>query len=112
MGYLLLGRGFFAIRGAAEYGRAPQGRPRAREAYAHSRRVPLRLGGQPGDDHVTLLKLHGSIDWTLTDHRRSDQPDEDFAALREMQNPTRAYTVATDGEEVLRIRAIENMNRS
>jgi hypothetical protein len=32
------------------------------ESYACLRGVPLRLGGQPSDDHLTLLKLHGSID--------------------------------------------------
>jgi hypothetical protein len=82
------------------------------EHYAAVRGVPLRLGGQPDDDHVTLLKLHGSVDWTHRDHRRHDQPDEDFAALREMQNPTRPWTVAITEEEVLRIRALENRNRS
>jgi hypothetical protein len=82
------------------------------ESYAHHRGIPLRLGGQPGEDHVTLLKLHGSVDWSHTDHRRRDQPDGDFAALREMQNPARQYAVAIAGERVLRIRAIENMTRS
>jgi hypothetical protein len=81
------------------------------EYYASVRNVPLRLGGQPSDDHVTLLKLHGSVDWTLTSHRRN-RPDTDFAALREMQNPKRAWTVPTGGEDVLRIRAVENMARS
>jgi len=82
------------------------------EVYAGARGVPLRLGGQPSADHVTLLKLHGSIDWTHADHRRRDQPDEDFAALREMQNPARPYSVGIEGEQVLRIRAMENMTRS
>ena len=82
------------------------------ESYARIRSVPLRLGGSPSDDHVTLLKLHGSIDWTHSDHRRKDQRDGGFAALREMQNPARSYAVAITGENVLRIRAIENMTRS
>jgi hypothetical protein len=82
------------------------------EHYAQERGVPLRLGGWPGKDHVTLLKLHGSIDWTHCDHRRAGRIDADFAALREMQNPTRAWTVPVAGEEVLRIRAVENMARS
>jgi hypothetical protein len=82
------------------------------ESYASVRGVPLRLGGLPSDDHVTLIKLHGSIDWTHADHRREDQPDSDFAALREMQNPARRYAVGIAAEGVLRIRAVENMTRS
>src|SRR5665213_675959 len=38
------------------------------EWYAAVRKIPLRLGGQPSRDHVTLLKLHGSVDWTQIDH--------------------------------------------
>jgi hypothetical protein len=82
------------------------------EHYARLRGVPLRLGGRPSEDHLTLLKLHGSIDWTLRDHRRASRPNEDFAALREMQNARHSWTVATDPERVLRIRAVENMPRS
>lgn len=82
------------------------------EHYAWHRGVPLRLGGRPSNDHVTLLKLHGSIDWTHRDYRRPGRPDEEFAALREMQNPRRARTIAVSVEDVLRIRAIENMARS
>jgi hypothetical protein len=82
------------------------------EHYASFREVPLRLGGKPSDDHVTLIKLHGSVDWTESSDRRSDRPDADFAALREMQNPSRSRTTSIDGEAVLRIRAVENMARS
>jgi hypothetical protein len=82
------------------------------ETYASIRGVPLRLGGEPSAQHLTLLKLHGSIDWTHVDYRRKDQPDGDFAALREMQNPGRAYTMGIDSEKVLRVRAVENVNRS
>jgi hypothetical protein len=82
------------------------------EHYAAIRGVPLRLGGEPDDGHVTLIKLHGSVDWTRREHRSTGWPDADFAALREMQNPTYRRTIAIPGEKVLRIRAIENMNRS
>src|SRR5262245_19938991 len=73
------------------------------EYYASVRDVPLRLGGEPSDDHLTLIKLHGSVDWTHASVRRSDQPDLDFAALREMQNPRHARTIPIEGEAVLRI---------
>jgi hypothetical protein len=81
------------------------------EYYASVRGVPLRLGGRPSEDHLTLIKLHGSVDWTAASDRR-DRPDSDFAALREMQNPLRAWTIPIVGEEVLRIRAVENVARS
>jgi hypothetical protein len=82
------------------------------EYYAACWGIPLRLGGKPDDDHVTLLKLHGSIDWTRPDARQPTRPDSDFAPLREVQNTTRPYTLPILPEEVLRIRAVENMNRS
>ena len=82
------------------------------EYYASVRDVPLRLGGEPSEDHLTLIKLHGSVDWTHASVRRSDQPDLDFAALREMQNPRHARTIPVEGEAVLRIRAVENIARS
>jgi hypothetical protein len=82
------------------------------EHYARERRIPLRLGGIPSDDHVTLIKLHGSIDWTTPEYRVSWRPDEDFAVLREMHNPAVHRTIAIKTEDVLRIKALENMNRS
>jgi hypothetical protein len=82
------------------------------EHYARVRGIPLRLGGRPSDHQLTLIKLHGSIDWTARDERRPDQPTADFAAIRELQNSPRSYSVSIAGERVLRIRAVENMNRS
>jgi hypothetical protein len=81
------------------------------EHYARAMKVPLRLGGPPGNSHVTLIKLHGSIDWTETSHRRDHRPDAEFAALQEMQNAVRSYTVTVPHQDVLRIRAVEHMNR-
>ncbi len=81
------------------------------EYYARRRGVPLRLGGEPGEGHLTLIKLHGSVDWTTPDERRVGWSDNDFAVLREIQNPRRPWTFAINAEDVLRIRALENMNR-
>ncbi|MGH3427756.1 MAG: hypothetical protein ACRDQZ_09350 [Mycobacteriales bacterium] len=82
------------------------------EHYAASRGIPLRLGGQPDEGHVTLIKLHGSIDWTRREHRAANWPDADFAALRELQNLNGRRGIKIPGEKVLRIRAVEHMNRS
>jgi hypothetical protein len=81
------------------------------EHYARVRGIPLRLGGRPSDGHVTLIKLHGSVDWTTRGDRRPERPPSEFAAIRELQN-TRPYSVSISGERVLRIRAVENMTRS
>jgi SIR2-like domain len=81
------------------------------EHYAKQRGVPLRLGGKPGSGHLTLIKLHGSVDWTAPQERRSGWTDADFAVLRELQNPRRPWTFSIGAEDVLRIRALENMNR-
>lgn len=74
--------------------------------------IPLRLGGQPGDSHVTLLKLHGSVDWTEATNRRRGSPDADFAVLRQVQNPPRRRRILIEADPVLRIQAVENMSRS
>jgi hypothetical protein len=60
---------------------------------------------------VTLVKLHGSIDWTEPTHRRAGYPESDFAVLRELQN-ARKYSPTIRQDDVLRIRAIEHVNRS
>lgn len=82
------------------------------EHYAAMRKIPLRLGGQPDEGHVTLIKLHGSIDWTERGDRPAGWPDSDFAALRELQNLADRRRVSISKEKVLRIRAVETMNRS
>jgi len=82
------------------------------EHYAACRKIPLRLGGKPDDGHVTLIKLHGSVDWTRRKDRPTGRPDKDFAVLRELQNTPARRRIAVSGEPVLRIRAVENMNRS
>lgn len=81
------------------------------ELYARTRGIPLRLGGEPADSHVTVVKLHGSIDWTEQAYRRAGYPDDDFTVLRELQN-ARKYSPAIEPDDVLRIRATEHMNRS
>jgi hypothetical protein len=81
------------------------------EWYAHCRAIRLRLGGWPSDSHLTLIKLHGSVDWTEPRFRKPGYPTSDFAALRELQNG-RPYPIKIRGGEILRVRAVENMARS
>jgi hypothetical protein len=58
------------------------------EWYAHCRGIRLRLGSEPDDKTLTLIKLHGSLDWTEPRFRKEATSDEDFAVLRELQNLT------------------------
>lgn len=82
------------------------------EWYAARRDIRLRIGGAPQDDVLTLIKLHGSIDWTLPQNRKAGTADEDYAPLRELQNGAPKHVIAINSSEVLRIRAVENMSRS
>lgn len=82
------------------------------EWYAACRDIRLRIGGAPDDDVLTLIKLHGSIDWTLPEHRKPGTVDEDYAALRELQNGSPKHVIAFKPDEVLRVRAVEHMTRS
>lgn len=82
------------------------------EWYAACRGIPLRLGGSPDDHNVTLIKLHGSVDWTDQAHQRGAPSVRDFAVLRELQNGRAIRRIALGRDNVLRIRAVENMSRS
>jgi hypothetical protein len=82
------------------------------EWYASQRDIRLRLGGEPHPNVLTLIKLHGSIDWTLPENRKSKDGDADYAVLRELQNGRPQHLIAINPSDVLRIRAVEHMNRS
>jgi hypothetical protein len=82
------------------------------EWYAHCRETRLRLGGDLNDATLTLIKLHGSVDWTEQRFRKT-AAKADYAVLRELQNSRPPYTINTIRPgEMLRVRAIENMSRS
>jgi hypothetical protein len=81
------------------------------EWYASQRGTRLRLGGDLNNTTLTLIKLHGSIDWTEPRFRKPGYRISDFAVLRELQNSS--YTIHNiTPDEMLRIRAVENVNRS
>jgi hypothetical protein len=82
------------------------------EWYAHCRGIRLRLGGDLNDSTLTLIKLHGSVDWTEPRFRKS-KSKLDYSVLRELQNSKPPYTINTfDADEMLRIHAVENMSKS
>ena len=82
------------------------------ESYASLRGIRLRLGGWPADNTLTLLKLHGSVDWTEQRFRKAGNQDTDFSVLRELQNSRPSYRFKIRSGDMLRIHAVENMRRS
>lgn len=69
------------------------------------RKVPLRLQGDPSDDCLLLLKLHGSIDWVGRDEAKKPVNKSNYSLLAELLNtahPTRRNLGSK--EEILRVR--------
>lgn len=82
------------------------------EWYCAKEELPLRLCIREHDENsVTLLKLHGSTDWTLRADRVQEKPRNDYAPLRERLNPPTPYQRRWGTDPVLRIRAVEHMSR-
>jgi hypothetical protein len=81
------------------------------EWYAACRGTRLRLGGDPNDSTLTLIKLHGSVDWTEPRFRKT-RARSDYAVLRELQNAKPPRAIKVKAGEMLRVRAVENMTRS
>lgn len=81
------------------------------ERYAAEKGVHVRRSGEPGESYLLLLKLHGSIDWTTWGTARHRDDEADFALLREFRMRM-CPTTATDENDIVRVRAIENWSRS
>lgn len=80
------------------------------EHFCRLNGIPMRLGSinrKMSTSHVTLLKLHGSLDWGQVAARSGGRPASDFAALRELQFGS-PYTLAlpTEPEELVRVRDV------
>jgi hypothetical protein len=81
------------------------------ERYAYLHDIPIRLLGDPDPGEVLLLKLHGSIDWTLATDAKKPRNQADYASLRERIKRTHPYTVPlARNDAVLRTRALEHWN--
>lgn len=80
------------------------------EAFALASEIPLRLASRSGhfpSESVTLLKLHGSVDWTLRRSASKTLSLENYASIAELQNASRPYTLTlpTEVDALLRVRA-------
>ncbi len=79
------------------------------EHFAELNQIPLRLTSRSRHfdaSEVSLLKLHGSLDWCRGADRVSGFSDEDYAVLRELRFAPRARKSAlpTSPRELIRIR--------
>ena len=83
------------------------------EAYAvsHAHRFAYQRRANHAD-LATVLKLHGSIDWTLARDRKGAYPDSDYARLGQMVGTPGGASQVEDGAEVIRIRALEQLSRA
>jgi hypothetical protein len=84
------------------------------ERYAWHRGIPVRFSGSEPSEFV-VLKLHGSLDWTLC--RSLPRPDSDYAMLNERiittgrpYRPSLPSAKRERDELVVRMRAFENWN--
>lgn len=80
------------------------------ERFAALKNIPLRLSTSSrefSNNEVTLLKLHGSVDWCKVSDRVSGYADTDYASLSELQNPTRMYRPAllSGPDDLIRVRS-------
>ena len=80
------------------------------ERFAALKGVPLRMSTSSREfsaKEVTVLKLHGSIDWCKTSDRISGYGDDHYASLTELQNPPRAYTPSLPAgqDDLIRVRS-------
>ena len=80
------------------------------EHFAYLNDIPLRLTSRARhfpSNEVSLLKLHGSLDWCQLSARVAGYADADFATLKELQFAPRARRSALPEEplEIVRVRA-------
>jgi hypothetical protein len=88
------------------------------EHYARIKGVPVRWRGHR-DSELVVLKLHGSIDWTLGEHARiGDFGVDDYAMLNEQAfgpnnyKPALPLVKAGRNECVVRTRALEHWGQA
>jgi hypothetical protein len=80
------------------------------EHFAQSSGIPLRLASRTrvfSENEVSLIKLHGSIDWCQQSARSAGYDDTSYAHLGELQfGPTYTMQMPVEDDSVVRIRAM------
>lgn len=85
------------------------------EHYSDIMEIPLRLTSDQrrfSSTEVTLLKLHGSIDWCQIAARAAGYGDKEYAGLQELQFSDRSRRVRLPKAQssIVRIRALPGLN--
>ncbi len=75
------------------------------ERLAESRGIPYRLSGPPKDAELTILKLHGSIDWLQPPHAKKPVGTIAYASISDLCASQRARRATlNDATPVIRTR--------
>lgn len=82
------------------------------ERAALNRGIPFRLRWYDENSSVTILKLHGSIDWTSQEHKKKPWSTDNYLRLENMVTPDGARRDALAGHKIARCQAIEKCSRS
>lgn len=82
------------------------------ERIAEMRKVPLRLSGTPTDSALALLKLHGSIDWTLRSDCKKAVHRTNYSSIDDLLFSARSRRHRLDQRPVIRSKAIERWTRA
>lgn len=81
------------------------------EKAAQLRGIPVRLSGPPADSSLVLLKLHGSVDWSLRIHCKHPVGIAKYASLENLMFSARSRPQALAACKVVRVQALESWTR-
>lgn len=82
------------------------------ERAAELRGVPIRLSGPPSDSSLTVLKLHGSIDWTLRPYCKKPLAVANYASIDDLLFSSRSRRHRLAERDVVRAKALESWTRA
>lgn len=83
------------------------------ERYAQKHRIPVRHTLKKPESEVTLVKLHGSVDWCQAEKASKPLRVDEYGTTEERLFGPRPYEIKpTTDHKVLRIRALENWTKA
>lgn len=81
------------------------------ERAADLRGIPMRLSGSPSDACLTVLKLHGSIDWTLRTNCKKSLAQANYVSIDDLLFSSRERRHRLNQRLVVRSKALETWTR-
>jgi hypothetical protein len=82
------------------------------ERAAQRRGVPFRLRWYDDESAVTILKLHGSADWTAKEKAKKAWSTDNYYRLKDLVNSGTSRHDSIAGKPIARSHAIENWSRA